>query len=328
MTQPILAGICVKKNRLRMQGNKVYLKDKQEFEIELFNPTSDNRLAKIFLNGQEISNSGLVIRPGQRIYLERYLNEPKKFRFDTYFIDGSPESLKAAASNGNVEIYFYDEIVKAPEPILPDLSTITRRDDTDWAEGYDFDTALGALHDFSDHRSTVSDSAGGTFTFHCYGGGTGFSGASAGDVTVTSGSGTVTSAIGATGTPLTTNASLTSSDPDVKLGGTLLHDTSIRSTEKRLLKRKSTGGGQKVNSILRSSRTETGRVEKGGTSDQKFVDFVGTFEDFWSASVFFNILPMSQKPVEAKDLGAYCTNCGTKNKGNRYKYCPSCGNKY
>lgn len=51
----------------------VYLKDGENFEIELFNPTQEKLLATIELNGKEMG-SGIVLRSGERVFLERHLN--------------------------------------------------------------------------------------------------------------------------------------------------------------------------------------------------------------------------------------------------------------
>ena len=51
------AHIAVKKSRLKLYENRnYYLKDKTTFEIELFNPTSQKVLAKIWLNDKLIIN--------------------------------------------------------------------------------------------------------------------------------------------------------------------------------------------------------------------------------------------------------------------------------
>lgn len=90
---------------------KVYLKDDEEFEIELFNPLKVSVLADIKLNSQSISKTGLVVKPGQRIYLDCFIDDKKKFLFKTYEIDGSEESLEATENNGLLEVFFYKEDV-------------------------------------------------------------------------------------------------------------------------------------------------------------------------------------------------------------------------
>jgi Zn finger protein HypA/HybF involved in hydrogenase expression len=103
------------RNRLKIYGGKeVYLKDTQEFEIELYNPTSDVVAAKVYINGNSISNSMLVLKPGERSFLERFLDVAKKFRFETYEVEDSKESKKAIANNGKIRVEFYRERIVQP----------------------------------------------------------------------------------------------------------------------------------------------------------------------------------------------------------------------
>ena len=98
------------KNRLKQHGESVYLDDQDQFEIELFNPKNTSVLAKIKINGNYISSRGLVVKPGQRVHLDRYIDEAKKFLFSTYEVSGTNEQVKEAIQyNGLVEIEFYDE---------------------------------------------------------------------------------------------------------------------------------------------------------------------------------------------------------------------------
>ena len=98
------------KQRLKQHIDTVYLKDGDEFEIELYNPTQNKVLAKIEMNGNSIGN-GIILRPGERVFLERYLDEAKKFLFETYVVNGNNEEVQQAiASNGDVTVKFYNEI--------------------------------------------------------------------------------------------------------------------------------------------------------------------------------------------------------------------------
>lgn len=101
------AFIAINKNRVKHNSNTVYLQDKTEFQLELFNPTGDDVLAKIWLNNNLISSSGIIIRPGQRIYLDRYLDSPEKFVFNTYDVENINEVKTAIANNGKVKVSFY-----------------------------------------------------------------------------------------------------------------------------------------------------------------------------------------------------------------------------
>lgn len=99
------------KGRKSIKNGKVFLNDKETFEIEIFNPLTVSVLAEIKLNNQSISKTGLVIKPGQRIYLDCFIDDRKKFIFSTYNIDGSQESLNAIENNGLLEVFFYKEDV-------------------------------------------------------------------------------------------------------------------------------------------------------------------------------------------------------------------------
>jgi len=88
----------------------VYLKNGDSFDIEIENPTKKTVLAKIELDGKSISNSGLVVRPGERFLLERFIDEDRKFKFNTYEIDGSDSDMVDAVSeNGKLKVTFYKE---------------------------------------------------------------------------------------------------------------------------------------------------------------------------------------------------------------------------
>ena len=106
------AYITKGKNRIKQHDGVVYLDNQDQFEIEVFNPKTISVLAKIKLNGNYISNRGLVIKPGQRIHLDRYFDDARKFLFSTYIADGDEDVIKQAIqNNGLVEIEFYDETV-------------------------------------------------------------------------------------------------------------------------------------------------------------------------------------------------------------------------
>jgi hypothetical protein len=108
------ANIAVNKSRVKLYNKNgetptCYLQDGQEFQIEIFNPTTEPVLAKITLNNKLISQGGLVLNPGQRVFLDRYLDVAKKFKFETYEVSNTNEVKKAIKNNGNVKIEFFKE---------------------------------------------------------------------------------------------------------------------------------------------------------------------------------------------------------------------------
>jgi predicted RNA-binding Zn-ribbon protein involved in translation (DUF1610 family) len=105
------AFITVRKQRQKQNGKNVYLHDRTEFEIELHNPTNDSILAKISLNGNRISNSGVVLKPGERVFLERYLDEDRKFLFETYEVSDNKTNQRAIENNGLVIVEFFNKML-------------------------------------------------------------------------------------------------------------------------------------------------------------------------------------------------------------------------
>ena len=73
---------------------------------------------------------------------------------------------------------------------------------------------------------------------------------------------------------------------------------------------------------------ETGRIEEGTISNQKFETIAKSFNTLPFATTIYWILPFSKKPIEVSEIKVYCTDCGTRQKKTSWKHCPSCGNKY
>jgi hypothetical protein len=112
-TESPQAWVAIKRNRQKIyngQGKtQVYLKDGQEFQVELFNPTQSRYLAKIKINGSYQSDRGLILNPGQRYFLDRFIDEDRKLAFSTYEIEDSKAAKKAIEKNGLLEVEFYAE---------------------------------------------------------------------------------------------------------------------------------------------------------------------------------------------------------------------------
>jgi hypothetical protein len=106
------AQISVNRNRMKTYGTCVYLKSGTNFEIELWNPRQFKVMARIEIDGKPISASGIIVNPGQRVYLERWIDEPRSFKFSTYEAEDSEEGKNATANNGRVKVVFYDEVTK------------------------------------------------------------------------------------------------------------------------------------------------------------------------------------------------------------------------
>lgn len=98
------AHITKTKDRVKVYtGNIIYFNDGQEFEIHLVNPTVYNVLAKIYINDNPLSTSGIVLRSKSNMYLDRYIDKPDKFKFN------SSKMLPQLNPNLLVRVEFYKE---------------------------------------------------------------------------------------------------------------------------------------------------------------------------------------------------------------------------
>lgn len=89
----------------------VYLNDGDEFQIQLFNPTNRVIGAKIKFKDEHRSSqdSLVVLKPGERVWLERFLDCHDKFVFNTYEVSNSSQVMEAIKDNGDLTIEFFYE---------------------------------------------------------------------------------------------------------------------------------------------------------------------------------------------------------------------------
>lgn len=91
----------------------VYLNDGDEFQIQLFNPTNRVIGAKLKFNNEHkgwfSSDNYVVLRPGERVWLERFLDCHDKFIFNTYEVSNSTQVMEAIKDNGDITVEFYYE---------------------------------------------------------------------------------------------------------------------------------------------------------------------------------------------------------------------------
>jgi hypothetical protein len=287
------ANLAVNKSRVKLYSKGLdmptyYLQKGQEFQIELFNPTSDVVLAKIHMNGKAISQGGLVINPGQRVFLDRYLDIAQKFLFDTYEVAKTAEVKKAIENNGDIKVEFYKERQQNP-PI---------RITPDWL--------------YRPHIYYSNTNIGGSYT-------TGTdpqflrTGTSSGTLStqgLINGSLTNTNAVSYTASLSDTNSFYNST----ATLDSLSNFDAAKDVKRSLVKSKKS--------------IETGRVEKGSHSDQEFNYVNKSFEYIAFHTVEYKLLPVSQKINTVADINVkrYCTNCGSK-LGKTDKFCANCGKK-
>jgi hypothetical protein len=251
------AHITRKKSRLKVyNGHNVFLNDGDNFEFEIHNPKQHSVLAKIKLNGEYISSSGIIIKPGQRVFLERFLDSNNKFEYSTYKVKNNEENRSAIDLNGDVRIEFYDQQLVSNNNLY--------LNGTNWNPNWSTITTGSPYY---------------------------------GNMTYT------TSSIGCT---VTTSSAYI--------------NTSLGRGFANKYEPKSLGAKPIKKSI------ETGRVEKGEESDQKFTYSNDNFSCAVSKYYDFKILPTSQKSIDVTEIRQYCTECGVKIKTS-FKFCPSCGNK-
>lgn len=263
-------------------GNKIYLEDGKSFEIELFNPLTEAVLSEIKVNGKSVSSTGLVIRPGERCYLDCFIDDKKKFVFKTYEVEDTKESKDAISKNGLVEIFFYKEetlhLPKWKEKVVPVYYPVYPYLQYPWSYPYlqyPWPQYYGGITTTGGYGSLTVSNSSSNLAINCNSGYTGIS---------------------------TCNAFYSSSNivPDVEYAN--------------------------INS-LSSPLMETGRVERGESSSQKFEDIEMNFETYCISNVIYHLFPESQKPIEVKDIKKkFCENCGRNLKGTE-NFCSDCGCK-
>lgn len=291
------ANIAVNKSRLKVYKNAgemptYYLQKGQEFMIELANPTTDVVMAKVILNGKAISQGGLVLNPGQRVFLERYLDVVKKFLFDTYEVSGSAEMKAAIANNGDFKVEFYKE----RQPYYNNYNTLINISTPSWSNN------LGNYNSGTPAQFLRSANSSGTL---------GLTGMVNGGV--------VNTGLSTSSTSYSSQnaASSFTSSPTLDMMD-LNFDTPPEAPIKK--------SAIRARSLTKS--IETGRVEKGSDSSQELKYINKSFEYTAFHTVEYKMLPVSQKinTVEDINVKVYCTNCGAK-LGKTDKFCASCGTK-
>jgi hypothetical protein len=304
-------NITVNNNRLKRynkqnSSSNYYLNNGQEFQLELFNPTSGIVKADISLNNVKLSGGGLVLKPGERVFLDRYLDSPRKFKFETYEVGNSKEVKKAIEKNGLIKVEFYQQELR--QGFYGGTFTTT-------PNYYPWNQQWTTPNVF--YTTNVNDTSSG------YVHGT--------TTTFNSGNSTNTMA-GATMDSLNINTlgnvGLGNPNPTQKLDVIGNTKQLLCDSPDVLRGHLSKGGTTNAPSTRGTKKIETGRVGEGSKSDQsfKYVDYQFLYTPYHI--VEYQILPLSTKQTTTEDLNVarYCTECGTKySKGN--KYCSQCGSK-
>ena len=246
------------RGRKSIKSGKVFLNDGDEFEIELFNPLTVSVLADIKLNGQSISKTGLVVKPGQRVYLDCFIDDKKKFKFSTYEIENSGEALDATQNNGLLEVFFYKEDVITLDNWQRKFDRIIVEK---WYPAYYPSYPVYPYY----NRPSIWYGTSPTINGTCV---------------------TTNLTNGVIGTTTTSNAYYSSNN---MINCSYTSDVNVPY------------GGTTVNNLF-SNSLETGRVEKGEKSKQKFTEVDMDFEKHYISSTIIQILPESRKPTEVKEV--------------------------
>ena len=283
ITKDVLAKIAISKNLIKEYKSSnsertVYLNDGTEFQIYLKNPYQTHLGIKISVNNKSIGNM-LVLRPGQSFWLDRFVNENRKFLFNTYEIENTAEMKYATNNNGKVKIEFYHEREEKPIQVYP------QRIDWNYYSGdnaYNINTITCQtdLKNGLNSNLHLSDCVAST----CY--------YSASTTGATPG-----------GIPTASSASTATYEFDAS--------TSRKKGVSRSL----------------DATIETGRVEKGGHSDQEFEYCDIDFEYYPFKTENIQILPNSRKQIRVEETRRkYCSQCGKK-VSPKDKFCSNCGAK-
>jgi len=252
------AHIAVKNNRVKAHlDTNIYLKDGSNFEIELYNPLDIKVKVNIEINGTAQSTE-LVLDAGQRYFLDRFIDEKKKLKFDTYKVDNNEVVKDIIKNNGEVKITFYKQVVLNSVVYTKNWGTIPKK---------------GLWDDISYTNNTIN-----------------------------------------------TNyySSTTRGTNDVKSMYSSTGEVTMDS----------------MSSHVEEPEIETGRIEKGKKSKQKFTTSYDSFESSSYVVYEYKLFPISQKPIKiisgnppyktTKQIVEYCDQCGRRIKKG-WKYCAGCG---
>jgi len=292
MTNPT-AQLSVRKSLVKKYDNNTYyLPSGTEFEIELLNTTNDTICAQLTINGKT-EDSALVLKPGQRFFLDRFMDENNKFKFDTYEVDGNNSDVqKAIANNGDVTVRFFKKVYSKPPKKNIFSQDWYKRDNLLRSKGVDnigpFTSTGGYVH-ITKSDDVLGRSVGSNNCFY------------SSNVTLDSGTGTFNTTN--TLNNLSNSANISFNLSDNQIGQSIDFVDTIKNI---------------------SATVETGRIESGSKSVQDFVESDDKFSQFAFAQTSFKILPISQKPAD-QEVAIYCSQCGRKVKTTEH-FCPKCGN--
>ena len=295
-----LAKVAVHKSLLKEYSNSsderiVYMENGTEFQIQIFNPYSYTIGVSLCFNNNRKESNLLVLRPGERIWLDRYLDNEARLLFSTYEVGNSQAVKEAIKDNGNLCIKFYKEQEKRNWNNTIFINNAINAEPWNHVDVYYKDLPKSYCNTKLEDRSLnfCGDNVS------CYNASLDLCSA---EINGAASVNTVLSSAASTCTydaSSITSASISNS-----------YDNCDRSLPK-----------------TKSKSIETGRIEEGSHSNQKFENVYKDFEYWPFKTEYIKILPTSQKQINANDLKKlYCHECGRK-LNKKYKFCPYCGTK-
>ena len=271
-----LAKLAINKSLLKEYSNSsneriVYMNDGTEFQIQVFNPYSYVIGVSFEFNNHNKTSQLLVLRPGERVWLDRFLDDESKLLFSTYQVGVSKVVQEAIKDNGTLCIKFYKERENKPR--------------VSYIKEYQPCGTIDVYYNNIGNSYCLDDN----ININC------------------ASSTNICSAI---------DCSLSLINSSINQAPT---DSTCTSYSSSTL--------TKSISLPKSKSIETGRIEKGSHSNQKFENVYKDFEYLPFKTEYIKILPTSQKQINSNDLQKkYCYECGKK-LNPKFKFCPSCGAK-
>jgi len=87
------------------------LNDGDYIQLNLYNYKTNRIGVQLEFNGV-LENNMLILNPGEKVLIDRFIDTNKKIKFDTYFINkNDKQSKKSISENGKLKIYFWDESI-------------------------------------------------------------------------------------------------------------------------------------------------------------------------------------------------------------------------
>jgi len=266
-------------------NNQIFLNPNDNFEFRFFNPLQEKIGVEIIFNGQKKGNSLLILNPGEDITLDRFLDEKKKMKYSTYFINGKNEqAVKATENNGLVTINFYKEELWNNQTWI----TNTTGTYTTFLSGSSFNKDFGNHSSKGFYGGNQMYSAPGVYVNE-----TDYSDYSdyIGD---------------------TSNSNITLNSMDISATYTANASDNLKSL---LPETKSSETYEKL---------ETGRVEKGEESKQDFESVDTKFETTAFHTINYTLKPESTKAKNIGEIRNYCNRCGYRIRKKSWNFCPKC----